>query len=751
MKRLVVLNTILCVMLLLNGCGNEAVDTTIVESETALETDEVNEEDHIIGGILPTRIENIDQGGTIPEGCEAKRSAEEGDYMLEMLWGTWVPEGSGKTGEMPDTDKTILLGEGEDAIEIMCWPERLTFVPAWAGGDNSFGFISDGRSLALNDQKVEARNATLSFGEPSMGFWEEDLQSENNSLGIALEANGFGFGKAEYKIAEKKQESAKLYIDPIKIGDIKNQRKIAYMFDGDVLAVGFTDVESDENVTGTDIKEIDYIVSWIGSKLELTYDGESLVYVPEQIEKGFGVDIVNAGPVSDSDIVDGICGIGVTSDVWDGNNFLEEAVMYDIHEGYIEASYQFEEDGSLLFDSAVGGRHKYTYLYSGDSLTLIADGKPYVYSLYTYKLQSPANKATYTLFVNENQLRLPGSDVPLEWFIEKGFTTDYDLSQLIVSCQVTNIISLGYNGTQMDVKVVNPYENPTPLGKCCVCYIYIDDISGVITKGDGTEINRSTYDEVEFLYDIPYEKTDNMLRYKGSPSVIITDLTPIDFNNRILLDIDGDVEVIYDFRDGILKDYRIEMPSLLYNGLQDNVDASILTNMEPAKFSGIIEVRDSILDRLKSSFQDANVNVDVNDSTGEIVLDNDILFGFDQTVLSDEGKQYIDNFMGIYAAVITDNAFSDYIDEVRFEGHTDSFGSYNYNLELSKSRAEAVLDYCLNSDRNGISKEQKEVLRDLSSTIGYSYSDLVYNDEGKEDADASRRVAIKFYIKVSEN
>ena len=100
----------------------------------------------------------------------------------------------------------------------------------------------------------------------------------------------------------------------------------------------------------------------------------------------------------------------------------------------------------------------------------------------------------------------------------------------------------------------------------------------------------------------------------------------------------------------------------------------------------------------------------------------------------------------MYASVLFDGAYADRVSAVVFEGHTDTNASYEYNLELSQKRAQAVLDYCLNS--TAMTQEQKDRFGALAQAKGYSFSDPVYDENGNVDMDASRRVAVKFYINV---
>ncbi|MBT0830356.1 hypothetical protein KJQ90_07160, partial [Campylobacter lari] len=73
--------------------------------------------------------------------------------------------------------------------------------------------------------------------------------------------------------------------------------------------------------------------------------------------------------------------------------------------------------------------------------------------------------------------------------------------------------------------------------------------------------------------------------------------------------------------------------------------------------------------------------------------------------------------------------------------HTDSAGSYIYNLDLSQKRAYAVMSFI-----HSFYKDPR--LQKLLMASGRSYSDVIMKD-GKEDKEASRRIEIKFNINTN--
>ena len=90
---------------------------------------------------------------------------------------------------------------------------------------------------------------------------------------------------------------------------------------------------------------------------------------------------------------------------------------------------------------------------------------------------------------------------------------------------------------------------------------------------------------------------------------------------------------------------------------------------------------------------------------------------------------------------LTNPEIKPHLDKIIIEGHTDSVGSYIYNLNLSQKRALAVMEYLLTLD---FTKEHN--IQPLMIASGRAYLDAITVD-GVEDKNASRRIEIKFRLK----
>ena len=164
----------------------------------------------------------------------------------------------------------------------------------------------------------------------------------------------------------------------------------------------------------------------------------------------------------------------------------------------------------------------------------------------------------------------------------------------------------------------------------------------------------------------------------------------------------------------------------------------------------VIGVKRDIVESLSKEFQGTDLDIAIDEKTGSIQLDSSILFALNDSNLAGEGRDVLSEFLPKYFSVVLSDDYIDYISEIIIEGHTDTTGGYMYNMALSEARAEAVASYCLSDDQTMFDDETLETVRSLVTVSGKSFSEPVYNDDGTVNADASRRVEIKFRLSDEE-
>lgn len=124
--------------------------------------------------------------------------------------------------------------------------------------------------------------------------------------------------------------------------------------------------------------------------------------------------------------------------------------------------------------------------------------------------------------------------------------------------------------------------------------------------------------------------------------------------------------------------------------------------------------------------------------TGILQIDAEVLFGEGEATLSDAGKEDLARIFQTYAEVVLSEQFRDHVEQIEIEGHTNSNGTYLYNLELSQRRAYSVMTFLL--EKSGAHRAQ---LEQIVFAGGRSYSQLIRDAAGNEDPVRSRRIEIR--------
>ena len=129
------------------------------------------------------------------------------------------------------------------------------------------------------------------------------------------------------------------------------------------------------------------------------------------------------------------------------------------------------------------------------------------------------------------------------------------------------------------------------------------------------------------------------------------------------------------------------------------------------------------------------------DARGTITLPQAVLFDVGQDHVKNPG--FLTDFCSSWLGSIRDSGVDP--SDLRIEGHASSEGAtrqtaeqaYLYNLDLSQRRAQNALELCLQGIRD---PEARDWAQQYLAAIGYSSARLIYNPDGTENREASRRV-----------
>jgi|SRR5690625_357323 len=162
----------------------------------------------------------------------------------------------------------------------------------------------------------------------------------------------------------------------------------------------------------------------------------------------------------------------------------------------------------------------------------------------------------------------------------------------------------------------------------------------------------------------------------------------------------------------------------------------------------IMGVRAELVQQLNNEFSDSGQGIEVDENTGAILFDTEILFAYDEAKLKKESFTFLDEFVPRYLDVLLESGYEEYVAEIIIEGHTDRSGDYLYNLELAQDRAYSVAAYVLSDDFPY--RHIQEELEEKLTVNSKSYTDFRTDEAGDYSAAASRRVEFKFRLKDEE-
>ncbi len=162
----------------------------------------------------------------------------------------------------------------------------------------------------------------------------------------------------------------------------------------------------------------------------------------------------------------------------------------------------------------------------------------------------------------------------------------------------------------------------------------------------------------------------------------------------------------------------------------------------------ITSVKSEIISALMQEFDNSNIDLKIDPNTGAIQLATNILYAYDSSKITKDGKETLEQFIPKYLDILLQDKYRGEISSIIIEGHADNTGEYVYNLGLSQERAFSVLKVIYSK---GFPKfKQQEYSKKVVTANGRSNMVPIYNKTGKYDADASRRVEFLFRLKEDE-
>lgn len=173
-----------------------------------------------------------------------------------------------------------------------------------------------------------------------------------------------------------------------------------------------------------------------------------------------------------------------------------------------------------------------------------------------------------------------------------------------------------------------------------------------------------------------------------------------------------------------------------------------------------VALYNALVEEFHNDFQEEKWHAEIGEDLSIRFLNEDVLFDYNSVELKTEFQRILEDFFPRYVRILLNDQYREKIAEVRIEGHTDSVGSYMYNVDLSQRRTANVLDFLFyghNSLYASLSRDYQELLRYWFTTTGFSYGrtldnqgELTLISKNPEDSDRSRRVEFRIVTKSEE-
>lgn len=162
----------------------------------------------------------------------------------------------------------------------------------------------------------------------------------------------------------------------------------------------------------------------------------------------------------------------------------------------------------------------------------------------------------------------------------------------------------------------------------------------------------------------------------------------------------------------------------------------------------------TIKEALVDSFKKVKIHAE-NDPKDPLALlisvrDDNLAFDIARSELKPNGEKFLKEFVPALAKVLTEQKFAPEVQSVVIEGHTDSDGNDENNLQLSQARSYSVLKFAINE--SGLTSQQRDFILDKISANGRGERDLLPMDSkpGFENKNLSRRVEFKIRVRSFE-
>jgi len=151
-----------------------------------------------------------------------------------------------------------------------------------------------------------------------------------------------------------------------------------------------------------------------------------------------------------------------------------------------------------------------------------------------------------------------------------------------------------------------------------------------------------------------------------------------------------------------------------------------------------------LIGELEGKLKANGINAKVDPRTGDLSLQDSILFDRNSDKLKPDGQQLLEEVMPIYSEVIFETPeVKDQVERVIIEGHTSVYGDADFNMKLSLDRAWSVTNYTLYK-MQFLNQEHKSKLEEKIMVVGRGENDAL---DKLGDSPNDRKVVFRIQFK----
>lgn len=222
------------------------------------------------------------------------------------------------------------------------------------------------------------------------------------------------------------------------------------------------------------------------------------------------------------------------------------------------------------------------------------------------------------------------------------------------------------------------------------------------------------------------------------------------FKSKKYIQDGGNGLTISDLMSGLMVVFLfISMSFMRYTQIEKDkvaIERDRIKDIAVAYQSNQVEIYNALNEEFEKDLPKWNASIDKHTLSFQFNAP-EVLFNVGQSEINDKFKNILLDFIPRYLNVL--EGYKSSIEEIRIEGHTSSEWisetsddkAYFYNMQLSQERTRSVLDYAYHISL--VNNKQKEWIKAKCVAVGFSSSKIIYDIDGHEDKNRSRRVTFR--------